>query len=157
MAAQAEMKEELSNPVYNRQSTSIDKKKVSIRFGDNFFNSIQTTFMPINEPNMDASYILDFGDAITLQLVGQQQSIDELQIQRDGSINLPNLGKVQLSGLSLEEASKLIKAKISLLILALMHLLPSQMLEIFKFLSEMQNNLEFILLMAILPFFKPLL
>ena len=112
LAAQAEMKEELSNPVYNRQSTSIDKKKVSIRFGDNFFKSIQTTFMPINEPNMDASYVLDFGDAITLQLVGQQQSIDELQIQRDGSINLPNLGKVYLSGLSLEEASKLIKAKI---------------------------------------------
>lgn len=112
LAAQAEMKEELSNPVYNRQSTSIDKKKESIRFGDNFFKSIQTTFMPINEPNMDASYVLDFGDAITLQLVGQQQSIDELQIQRDGSINLPNLGKVQLSGLSLEEASKLIKAKI---------------------------------------------
>lgn len=112
LEAQAEMKEELSNPVYNRQSTSIDNKKVSIRFGDNFFKSIQTTFMPINEPNMDASYVLDFGDAITLQLVGQQQSIDELQIQRDGSINLPNLGKVQLSGLSLEEASKLIKAKI---------------------------------------------
>lgn len=112
LAAQAEMKEELSKPVYNRQSTSIDKKKVSIRFGDNFFKSIQTTFMPINEPNMDASYVLDFDDAITLQLVGQQQSIDELQIQRDGSINLPNLGKVQLSGLSLEEASKLIKAKI---------------------------------------------
>lgn len=112
LAAQAEIKEELSNPVYNRQSTSIDKKKVSIRFGDNFFKSIQTTFMPINEPNMDASYVLDFGDAITLQLVGQQQSIDELQIQRDGSINLPNLGKVHLSGLSLEEASKLIKAKI---------------------------------------------
>ena len=112
LAAQAEMKEELSNPVYNRQSTSIDKIKESIRFGDNFFKSIQTTFMPINEPNMDASYVLDFGDAITLQLVGQQQSIDELQIQRDGSINLPNLGKVQLSGLSLEEASKLIKAKI---------------------------------------------
>ena len=112
LAAQAEMKEELSKPVYNRQSTSIDKKKVSIRFGDNFFKSIQTTFMPINEPNMDASYVLDFGDAITLQLVGQQQSIDELQIQRDGSINIPNLGKVQLSGLSLEEASKLIKAKV---------------------------------------------
>ena len=112
LAAEAEMKEELSKPVYNRQSTSIEKEKESIRFGDNFFKSIQTTFMPINEPNMDASYVLDFGDAITLQLVGQQQSIDELQIQRDGSINLPNLGKVQLSGLSLEEASKLIKAKI---------------------------------------------
>jgi len=110
--AQTEMKEALTNPVYNRQSTSISMEKKSIRFGDNFFKSIQTTFMPINEPNMDASYILDFGDAITLQLVGQQQSIDELQIQRDGSINLPNLGKVQLSGLSLEEASKLIKAKI---------------------------------------------
>ena len=110
--AQSEMKEALTNPVYNRQSTSISMEKKPIRFGDNFFKSIQTTFMPINEPNMDASYVLDFGDAITLQLVGQQQSIDELQIQRDGSINLPNLGKVHLAGLSLEEASKLIKGKI---------------------------------------------
>ena len=90
LAAQAEMKEELSKPVYNRQSTSIDKKKVSIRFGDNFFKSIQTTFMPINEPNMDASYVLDFGDAITLQLVGQQQSIDELQIQFINRLLLTN-------------------------------------------------------------------
>ena len=110
--AQTEMKEALTNPVYKRQSTSISMEKKPIRFGDNFFKSIQTTFMPINEPNMDASYVLDFGDAITLQLVGQQQSIDELQIQRDGSINLPNLGKVHLAGLSLEEASKLIKGKI---------------------------------------------
>ena len=29
LAAQAEMKEELSNPVYNRQSTSIDKKSIN--------------------------------------------------------------------------------------------------------------------------------
>ena len=113
--------------------------------------------MPINEPNMDASYVLDFGDAITLQLVGQQQSIDELQIQRDGSINLPNLGKVQLSGLSLEEASKLIKAKIESAYIGVDAFITlSNVRDIQILLQEMQT-LEFVLLMAILPFFKPLL
>tara|TARA_Y100000813_G_C24154954_1_gene349177 strand:+ start:49 stop:1521 length:1473 start_codon:yes stop_codon:yes gene_type:complete len=65
--------------------------------------------MPLNEPNFDPSYILDFGDVIQLQLVGQKNQILEIPILRDGSVNLPDIGKIFLSGMSLEEATKIIK------------------------------------------------
>jgi len=109
-------------PIYRRQSTMTDKpfseeemeaRKKRNRFGDNIFDTMQSSFMPINEPNLDSSYILDFGDALELQLIGQKNSIDNLAIKRDGSINIPEIGKLYVSGLSLGEANKLIKAKIN--------------------------------------------
>ena len=69
--------------------------------------------MPINEPNLDSTYILDFGDTLEIQLIGQKNSIDNLSIKRDGSINIPEIGKIFVSGLSLDEVNGLIKSKIS--------------------------------------------
>ena len=82
-------------------------------FGADFFDVMQTSFMPINEPNLDSSYILDFGDVLEIQLVGQKDSINEYAISRDGSINLSDIGKLTLAGLSLNDASNLIKAKVN--------------------------------------------
>ena len=111
-----ESKESVEKPVYRRASTSIDKKIEDEEyklFGSKFFDTMQSSFMPINEPNLDPSYILDFGDALEIQLVGQLDSISTYSIQRDGSINLPEIGKIILSGLSLADASALIKAKVN--------------------------------------------
>jgi protein involved in polysaccharide export with SLBB domain len=83
----------------------------SERFGSNFFDKMQTSFMPINEPNLDSSYILDFGDSLQIQLIGQKNSIEELSINRDGSITIPDLGKVFLAGISLDDANTIIKDK----------------------------------------------
>jgi len=74
---------------------------------------MQTSFMPINEPNLDSSYVLDFGDVLEIQLIGQKDQIDNYSINRDGSINLSDIGRLNLSGLSLNDASNLIKAKVS--------------------------------------------
>ena len=82
-------------------------------FGSQFFNSIQTSFMPISAPNLDDSYVLDFGDVLLIQLLGQKDLIDSYQLARDGSINLPDIGQINLAGLSLGEASKLIKSKVN--------------------------------------------
>ena len=110
-----EAKDDLDEPVYRRASTFIDKKKEidDELFGSNFFDIMQTSFMPINEPNLDSSYILDFGDVLEIQLIGQKDIVDNYSINRDGSINLPDIGRLNLSGLSLNDASKLIKAKIN--------------------------------------------
>jgi len=107
-------KEKKGTPVYRRPSSMIKKPLVdSPRFGAQIFDMMQTSFMPINEPNFDSSYVLDFGDILEVQLVGQQNSINELSIKRDGSINISEIGKVFVAGLSLESASSLIKNKIS--------------------------------------------
>ena len=108
-------KEVEEKPAYRRPSTMINKPndKGSIRFGARIFDMMQTSFMPINEPNFDSTYTIDFGDTLDLQLIGQINSIEELSVKRDGSINIPEIGKVFVSGLSLESAYSIIKNKIS--------------------------------------------
>tara|TARA_B100000780_G_scaffold265498_1_gene220959 strand:+ start:99 stop:1823 length:1725 start_codon:yes stop_codon:yes gene_type:complete len=107
-------KEENDAPAYRRPSSMINKpEEESIRFGAQIFDMMQTSFMPINEPNFDSSYVLDFGDTLEVQLIGQKNSIEKLSVKRDGSINIPEIGKIFVAGLSLEVANSLIKNKIS--------------------------------------------
>ena len=111
-----EAEEELEEPVYRRASTFVDKDDdgfTTSLFGADFFDVMQTSFMPINEPNLDSSYTLDFGDVLEIQLIGQKDSTDSYAISRDGSINLSDIGKLNLAGLSLNDASSLIKAKVN--------------------------------------------
>lgn len=102
----------------NRRLES-DKEKLKINddyelnlFGSDFFDTIQTSFMPINEPNLDNNYILDFGDELEIQLTGQKDFIERFVINRDGSINIDEVGKINLMGLGLEEAINLIRTKV---------------------------------------------
>jgi len=82
-------------------------------YGADFFNTFQTSFMPINEPNPDSGYMLDVGDILQVQLVGGQNDyIEDFLITSDGSINLPDIGKIIVAGLSLNDTSKLIKSKV---------------------------------------------
>jgi protein involved in polysaccharide export with SLBB domain len=92
---------------------NLEKRDELPLFGSDFFRTYQTTYMPINEPNLSSEYILDYGDALEIQLIGQTNSIDVIRINRDGSINLPIIGKLNLAGISLGEAYSIIKAKVS--------------------------------------------
>ena len=99
---------------YRRPSSFIEKPDpTSDRYGAQVFSMMQSTLMPINEPNFDGSYILDFGDQLELQLIGQQSSTSQYSIRRDGSINITDIGKVFVSGLSLNQAVELIKSKVN--------------------------------------------
>ena len=99
---------------FRRPSTEISKPDVnSNRFGIDLFNSMQTTFMPLNEPNFDGSYILDFGDVLEIQFTGLKSNIFEADVKADGSINIKDIGKVYLAGLTLDKADDLIRAKVS--------------------------------------------
>ena len=82
-------------------------------FGSDFFSSFQTSFMPVNEPNPDSSYTLDVGDIINIQLTGQQDIIQDFPISGDGSINISDIGNIILVGLTLSEASQLVKSRVN--------------------------------------------
>ena len=108
-------KNTLEKEVYRSINSSSDVRKKASEdkiFGSDFFDTMQSSFMPVNAPNLDDSYTLDFGDILKIQLIGQDDSIDSYQLARDGSINIPDIGKIFLSGLSLKNASEMIVAKI---------------------------------------------
>ena len=133
MGEQNEVKDE----IYNAPRTSIDTlesnlQKIQIelkqiernlkleqnpgelkRFGPDFFNTTQSTFMPINEPNFSADYIVDRGDTLKIQMVGQRNEAISAVIQQDGSINIPEVAAINVAGLSLEGAGELIQATLA--------------------------------------------
>ena len=85
-------------------------------YGSDFFNTFQTSFMPINEPNPDSGYMLDVGDVLQVQLVGPNAYMGDTEdflINSDGSVSLPDIGKIFIAGLSLNNASQLIKSKVN--------------------------------------------
>ena len=71
-------------------------------FGSDFFNTIQTSFMPINEPNLNDDYILDYGDELEVQFTGQKDLIEKYKLNRDGSINIEQVGKNKFNWLNFE-------------------------------------------------------
>jgi protein involved in polysaccharide export with SLBB domain len=96
---------------YTSKDTGSNELK---RFGDGFFSSIQSSFMPINEPSFINGYIINPGDKIKLQIVGPKSSISDFEVEREGSINIPNIGKFFVAGLELTEVDKMLKESISL-------------------------------------------
>lgn len=83
------------------------------RFGASFFGSYQSTFMPINEPNLGSHYILDVDDELTIQLVGQRNETIKTLVKRDGTISLPEIGNISVVGLDLDSAFELLKNQIN--------------------------------------------
>ena len=81
------------------------------RFGDSFFSSIQSSFMPINVPNLGADYIVDVGDSFELMLTGKtNKKAMTLEVQRDGSLMIPEMGKIIIAGKTLKEANDMVTA-----------------------------------------------
>lgn len=116
---QVDEKEEFEDEQFRRPSTFIQKPTdgdgnlTSRRFGINFFDMMQTTLMPLNEPNFDSSYVLDFGDVLEIQTLGQRGGINKIAVKRDGSVSIPEIGKIFVAGLKLEDATNKIQKKIS--------------------------------------------
>jgi len=79
------------------------------RFGEEFFSTIQSSFMPINIPNLSSNYIIDVGDELSILLTGIKNQEHKLFVQRDGSLIIPEFGKIYVSGNSLDESSALIR------------------------------------------------
>lgn len=112
-------RKESEKPVYRNDSSKTEKQedqeaqsdKLKV-FGIDFFTTFQSSYMPINEPNFDSEYILDYGDVLKIQLIGQEDSIEEYEISREGHINIPAIGRITLSGMSLAKASSIIQSMV---------------------------------------------
>lgn len=78
------------------------------RFGLKLFNSEVSTFAPVTNVPVPDSYILGPDDSLELQLFGKENTSYELTVNRDGSISLPEIGTVNVSGMRFNQARELI-------------------------------------------------
>ena len=106
------------NKNYTSFDSKIDVKDVSPQdglkvFGSDFFRGFPSTFMPINDPSASSNYILDVDDILHIQMIGDRSNQFDIKIDRSGNINLPDIGKIQVAGMTLNQAIDYIDFKIS--------------------------------------------
>lgn len=82
------------------------------KFGDDFFTNVPSTFMPINDPSANSGYILDVDDDILIQIIGDRSEEYIYKIDRSGAISIRDIGMINVAGLSIERANKLINEKL---------------------------------------------
>lgn len=73
------------------------------QFGYSLFAGSPTTFAPATNIPVPANYIMGPGDTVIIQLYGQQNVTHELVITREGTLLLPEIGPIAVSGLSFDD------------------------------------------------------
>ncbi len=78
-------------------------------FGLNLFKDSPSTFAPIDLAPAPLEYVIGPGDELRIQLYGNQQVNRSIPINREGNLLIPELGAIQVSGMTFKE----VKDKIS--------------------------------------------
>ncbi len=121
----------MSNGAGNQQSTSflsnvdttglsikekIDSTKIDKRiFGFSFFNNKNLTFEPSVNIPVSPSYVLGSGDELLIDVWGASQHNYQLNVDKNGMINIPGVGPIHIGGLTRKNASGIILKKLTLI------------------------------------------
>ena len=82
-------------------------------FGRNIFNSRNLTFEPSINLATPPNYRLGPGDEVIIDIWGASQNTIREQISPDGTINIPELGPINLNGMTVAKAESYLKEALS--------------------------------------------
>ncbi len=99
---------DLANPMKHQTSPSTAQVE---QFGYSIFSGPVSTFAPTGNTPVSGDYLLGPGDTLTLLLWGRINQTLSLPIQRDGTVLMPRIGPLPVSGLTFEQAKKLIESR----------------------------------------------
>lgn len=83
-------------------------------YGFDFFNNPQASFIPNINMATPANYVLGPGDEIQVSITGLNEVSHRERVTREGNFELPHAGFVQVSGLTIEQATARIRNKLKL-------------------------------------------
>ncbi|WP_353550633.1 SLBB domain-containing protein [Sediminibacterium sp. KACHI17] len=83
-------------------------------YGFDFFNNPQASFIPNVNMATPANYVLGPGDEIIVNITGLNEVSHRERVTREGNFELPHAGFVQVSGLTIEQATTRIRTKLKL-------------------------------------------
>ncbi|MEE2729667.1 MAG: SLBB domain-containing protein [Pseudomonadota bacterium] len=92
----------------DKASQSSDKKVSLSQFGFDLFSGTPDAFTPVSDVPPPDSYVLGPGDNLVIQLYGKENNSYNLVVNRDGQIQLPEIGPITLAGLTFSDARQLL-------------------------------------------------
>ncbi|PXF63047.1 SLBB domain-containing protein [Kangiella spongicola] len=98
----------------NKEQEKLPKVERELkRFGYDLFAGVPTTYTPVSNIPVPSNYIVGPGDTVKVQLFGKENNSYELTVERDGSIQFPQLGPINVAGLSYTELKQSLNQRIS--------------------------------------------
>lgn len=82
-------------------------------FGEDLFHNPNLTFEPNLRIPTPENYQIGPDDEIIISIYGYSQQTYDLKVSGEGSINIPGFGIVYLNGLTIAEAQKILKSRLS--------------------------------------------
>jgi polysaccharide export outer membrane protein len=82
-------------------------------FGYDLFEGVPSTFAPVSDIQVPSDYIVGPGDKLEIQLYGNEPASYSLSVERDGRINFPKLGPINIGGLNFDSARAAIEQRVS--------------------------------------------
>lgn len=76
------------------------------QFGYDLFTEVPTTFAPVTDIPVPSDYLIGSGDTFVVQLYGKKNVEYSLVVTRDGRLLVPELGPIQVSGLTFNEVKE---------------------------------------------------
>lgn len=104
-------KTEVNSKLVIKDTVRLNKKKNDV-FGSELFTSKSLSFEPNQNMPTPPNYVLGPGDQLDINVYGVQQFGYSGTISKNGTINIPNIGEVFLSGLAFEAAKNKLQKQI---------------------------------------------
>ena len=86
-------------------------------FGLDFFKDSPNTFAPVDLAPAPQNYVLGPGDQLRIQLYGEEQINRVVSVNREGNIVIPEVGSIQVSGMTFNQAQNKILSSVEALLI----------------------------------------
>ena len=100
----------VSDPITLEEELKNNPKEFNSKiFGAEIFNNPSLTFEPNSNMATPLSYVLGAGDELQIVIYGIQEFVSTSSVSKDGKISIPNVGQINVVGMTFEAATNLIK------------------------------------------------
>ncbi|MCC5879399.1 MAG: SLBB domain-containing protein [Idiomarina sp.] len=82
-------------------------------FGYDLFAGQPRTFAPTSHAPVPSNYIVGVGDTVRVQLFGQEDRSYDLVVDREGTVVIPRLGEINVTGITYTAMQELIKHRVN--------------------------------------------
>lgn len=82
-------------------------------FGYDLFDAPPSTFAPVTDVPVPSDYRVGAGDRLNIQLYGASNRLLRLRVSRDGQLNFPELGPIDVEGKDFETVRREIESRVA--------------------------------------------